>query len=459
MQTSPSRLSAPLFACGQWLQRNRRLIMLLQWSLILLYAFLIIVPTFLPLPSEKAHIWSNLTLAAQFAFWGIWWPFVLLSMVLMGRVWCGVLCPEGALSEWASRYSLNYPIPKWMRWGGWPFVAFAGTTVYGQMVSVYQYPKAVLLVLGGSTVAAIAIGLVYSRERRVWCRYLCPVNGVFGLLAKLAPMHYRTDGDAWQQPRTARAPVCAPLLPLAQLDSNSACHACGRCSGYRDAIALVPRAPSDEISRLGFASGSNWQSLLLIGGMIGLAMGAFHWSASPWFVSGKQWLAEWLINRDILWPFETTAPWWLLTHYPENNDALSWLDGGLMLAYIATTALLVSALVALPLWLAARQMGKPVPACFNHVAQALIPLAGCGVFLGLSATTVAMLRAEHLPLGWVTPLRVGLLLGATLWTLSLGWRICQSHQLRYRQTAAVLSALLLACLFVNFGWALLFLIW
>ena len=40
--------------------------------------------------------------------------------------------------------------PLGMRWGGWPFVAFSLTTIYGQLVSVYQYPWAVAAVLGAS---------------------------------------------------------------------------------------------------------------------------------------------------------------------------------------------------------------------------------------------------------------------------------------------------------------------
>ena len=454
-----------LFRCGEWLRQNRRMILAIQWVVITLYFLLIVIPTFLPLPGPEAHIWSNVTLAAQFVFWGIWWPFVLISMGLFGRIWCGVLCPEGALTEFASKYSLNRPIPKWMRWGGWPFVAFAGTTIYGQMVSVYQYPKAVMLVLGGSTVAAIIIGLIYVRERRVWCRYLCPVNGVFELLAKLAPVHFRTDQAAWQrntshQPQPQqKAPTCAPLLPLAKLNSASSCHACGRCSGYKNAIALAPRASSEEITKHGFSTGHYWQSALLIVGVIGLAMGAFHWSSSPWFVAAKQSVAEWLIDRNILWPLDSTAPWWLLTHYPENNDALSWLDGGLMLSYILLTAAIVSVLVGLPLVWAASRMGKPVGSYFNHLAQALIPLGGCGVFLGLSATTVAMLRAEHLSLGWVSPLRLVLLAGATAWTMWLAFKIAKHHRVNLRTRLEILGAISLSCLVIDFGWALMFWIW
>ena len=116
---------------GDWLRQHGWMIRAVQWVIVGIYGVLVIVPALLPLPGNTAHIWTNLTLAAQFAFWGIWWPFVLVSMVLVGRAWCGLLCPEGTLTEVASRWSLGRAVPRWLAWGGWPFVAFAGTTVQG----------------------------------------------------------------------------------------------------------------------------------------------------------------------------------------------------------------------------------------------------------------------------------------------------------------------------------------
>ena len=109
---------------GHWLGRNQKAIRAIQWVVILFYAFLIIVPPFLPLPDEAATLINNLTVFSQFMFWGIWWPFVLLSIVFFGRMWCGVLCPEGSLSEFANRFGKHKGIPQWMKWGGWPFVSF-----------------------------------------------------------------------------------------------------------------------------------------------------------------------------------------------------------------------------------------------------------------------------------------------------------------------------------------------
>ena len=67
------------------MQRNGACIRRLQWVTVQFYAFLLVVTAFLPVPDENARILSSLTVFAQFVFWGIWWPFVLASMLLMGR--------------------------------------------------------------------------------------------------------------------------------------------------------------------------------------------------------------------------------------------------------------------------------------------------------------------------------------------------------------------------------------
>ena len=287
-----------LRAVGDWLLRNQRAIKLAQWGVVAAYLLLLVVPAALPLPDRFAHIWNDLTLFAQFGFWGIWWPFVLLSMMLVGRVWCGLLCPEGSLTEFASRHGRGHAIPRWITWGGWPFAAFAATTVYGQMVSVYQYPAPALLVLGGSTLAAIAVGASFGRGKRVWCRFLCPVSGVFGVLAKLAPLHFEVDWQAWQTSQNLPKQLlprvnCAPLVPIRTMRGASQCHMCGRCSGFRGAVMLAPRSPNHEIVEVAGGTANAWETALIIVGMIGIASGAFQWSVSPWFIYLKQSVAAW----------------------------------------------------------------------------------------------------------------------------------------------------------------------
>ncbi|WP_332674350.1 4Fe-4S binding protein [Aromatoleum sp.] len=425
---------------GELMRRHRRWIVGVQWAVLAAYLFLVVTPAFLPLPESGAHLWNDLTLFAQFVFWGIWWPFVLVSMMLMGRVWCGVLCPEGFVSEQASRIGLGRPVPRWIKWGGWPFVAFLGTTVYGQLVSVYEYPKAALLVLGGSTLAAIAVGLVYGRGKRVWCRHLCPVNGVFGLLARLAPVHFRTDRAVWDShPVKKVIPIdCAPLVDIRRMESAAQCHMCGRCSGHRDAVRLAPRIPGIEVATLGTRDADRWEVRLLVFGVIGTAIGAFQWSASPWFVRAKLAAAEWLVEHDAFALLGDDIPWWLLTHYPEANDVFTWLDGLMILGYIATAAIVIGAWISGWLRVAGRALGES--AAHLRLAYALIPLGGAGVFLGLSALTVTLLAAEGVTLAQLPELRGALLAVATTASLALGFaQIRRSAAPTLRRTAGWLA--------------------
>lgn len=444
---------------GDALQRHRGAIVALQWIIVASYVVLVAVPAGLPLPPHGASIVSNLTLFAQFAFWGIWWPFVMLSMMLVGRVWCGVLCPEGALTEWASRHGLGRAIPRWMRWSGWPFFAFAMTTVYGQLVSVYEYPKAVLLVLGGSTAAAMAVGFVYGRGKRVWCRHLCPANGVFALLAKLAPLHYRADAEGWKR-APARTPAvdCAPLVDLRHLDSASECHACGRCSGHRGAIRLEPRSPNREVLAARPGDVSNAESLLLLFGVLGLALGAFQWSVSPWFVAARQYIAEWLVDRNWLALLDDRAPWWLLTHYPQANDVFTWLDGLMVLGYILASAFAVGSLAWLGVAVAAR-LARDARIDWKVLALCLLPLAGVSVFLGLSMLTLSQLRGEGITFAWVPAARAALLAAGAAWALSLGARRLLAAPAPLARRLAALGCFAVPPALVAGLWCLPFYVW
>lgn len=437
---------------GQAMQAHRRAIVALQWAVVLVYLLLLVIPAFMPLPAEDAHLWNNLRLFAQFVFWGIWWPFVMVSMMALGRVWCGVFCPEGSLTELASRHGLGRAIPRWIRWSGWPFVAFVCTTVYGQLVSVYEYPQAALLVLGGSSVAAVAVGLVYGRGSRVWCRYLCPANGVFSLLARIAPLHFRVNEDAWKA-SVERKPMvdCAPLIDIRHMRSASSCHACGRCSGYRGAVQLAARSPAQEILATRNKDVRTEEALTLMVGVLGIATAAFLWSSSRALVQVKSWLANWLVEHDILWPLNDDAPWWLLTHYPAANDMFTWLDGLCILAYILGGGLAVGLTLVLCVRLAARVAGQ-ADLSWQRLALALIPLAGMSIFLGLSMLTLGHLKAERVALEWVAPLRLTLLVLGSGFSAYLGARLLWRG--RTLRTVTALALFLLPIALIDTIWAL-----
>ncbi len=457
--TPPGPRRGALARLGDAMQRHRRVILGIQWFVVGAYALLVVVPAFVPLPESGESIVSNLALFAQFAFWGIWWPFVIASMFLVGRAWCGVFCPEGALTEFASRHGLGRSIPRWIRWGGWPFVAFACTTIYGQLISVYEYSRAALLILGGSTVLAIAVGLVYGRNSRVWCRYLCPVSGVFGLLARVAPVHFAVDPEQWKRhPARAERIDCAPLIDVRHMTSASDCHSCGRCSGHRDAVALQARRPNAEILAAGPRQISTGSALLLVFGMLGLANGAFQWTLSPWFVALRQAAAQWLIEHDSFVLLRDDAPWWLLTHYPQASDVFTWLDGIAIVVYMGGYALLAGGLAWLALRAAARLAGAS-RFDWKTLALGLVPMAGAGLFVGLSMTTVTQLRAE----GWLPPgvgaLRAVLLGGAIVWSIWLGMRIvARSPDAPARRAAAGALYLVPVTLFAC-TWYLMYVAW
>jgi hypothetical protein len=366
------------------------------------------------------------------------------------------------MTEWVSQRGLGRPVPRWLKWGGWPFVAFVCTTVYGQLISVYEYPQAALLILGGSSVGAVGIGLIYGRGKRIWCRYLCPASGVFAILAKVAPLHYRVDRAAWDNTE-ARATIaikpvnCAPLLDIRRMTSASECHGCGRCAGHRDAVELAPRIPGSEIVDLQ-GKVTTAEAITLLFGILGVASTAFQWTVNPWFVQVKLQIGAWLVERDSFALLQDNAPWWLLTHHPEANDVFTWLDGALVLTYILGGGLLLGAVLSLgPLLAAAILRDKRLP--WQRLTMALAPLAGISVFLGLSMLTLSHLKAEHLAFDWIADLRLGLLAlgaGGALW---LALRLVLQARAGWLQRVLALACLALPPAIMVKIWHTVFFVW
>src|SRR5574344_1547126 len=87
----------------------------------------------------------------------------------------------------------------------------------------------------------------------------------------------------------------------------------------------------------------------------------------------------------------------------------------------------------------------------HHLAQSFIPLAGAGVFLGLSATTLSLVRHEGISTWWANDLRLGLLVVSNLAVIYLAIRIIRQWASGWQQLPAM--ALVLGGLaWVNAAW-------
>ena len=157
--------------------------------------------------------------------------------------------------------------------------------------------------------------------------------------------------------------------------------------------------------------------------MIGLAIGAFEWSASRVVRrAAKPPRSSCVVDHGPAWLLADNAPWWLLTHYPEAHDVFTWLDGALIVGYIRSSRRVLSVAVFGALGLAARALpGARMPQVCR-LSYALIPLAGLGVFLGLTTLTATLAKAEGIGLGWVPYARAAVLTAGSVWSVWLAWQ-------------------------------------
>lgn len=200
--------------------------------------------------------------------WYVWFTLVFLLILATGRGWCAV-CPFGGLAEWIQRGRLwhgrgqrresvlrNRHVPGWLANHGYVTTAvmFAVLTWIEEYFAVADTapPWATSVTVIG--IIAFALIAFLSFGRRAFCRYLCPLGGLIGVLGAGAPVR----GFHARDPRVCRA--CTDKECLRGSDraygcpwgtwpggtsSNVDCGLCGECfrSCSRNNIGLYVRAP------------------------------------------------------------------------------------------------------------------------------------------------------------------------------------------------------------------------
>lgn len=298
MSDRPQQRAAEHLAGWRLGRRLRQVVQLL--------AFLAFVYLLLAAWQRVALWWADLffrldplaALGAMLAGRELTWRLALAALILgltlvLGRVWCGWLCPLGSLLDWLSPRPARRPRSEPPQ--GWRLVKYGlllislGAALSGSLAWLVLDPvtlltramtTAVLPALAYALNALLAAmyalrplrGLADSLDQllrggflpvhqpsfeqnwltlgvlagvvllslaaaRFWCRYLCPLGGLLGLLSRLALLR-PVIGAA-----CSGCGRCADICPVGAIESEHGHRiAPGECTMCLDCLALCPQA-------------------------------------------------------------------------------------------------------------------------------------------------------------------------------------------------------------------------
>jgi len=247
-----------------------------------LVVFGLLIAGGLAVPHVSAGMTGTLrnTNLAALIVWSLWWPLVIISASVLGRVWCQV-CPMELVNSLFSRIGLKRKVPRFFI-SGWGVALYYSLALLGfiRTLLANRYPErmaAFFLFLFGS---ALVMGVVF--EKRAFCNHLCPVGKLLGLYSCCAPLEWRVrDAKTCKDCRTKDCVAvenayhltgrsCTSHLYPAAIKDNRNCLVCTQCRKVcpSDNLRLSWRKPmADFFSGLRLSSVELFL-LLLVSGLV-----------------------------------------------------------------------------------------------------------------------------------------------------------------------------------------------
>jgi len=161
---------------------------------------------------------------------------VILSSLVVGRVFCGYVCPPGALQELAYLAPIrrSSSITVKVRLGVFIAMVFLAVMFSFNLTKVLGLPDLFQLVVGPGLVIFLAIIVSSTVVYRPFCRLVCPFGALSSLLSWKSVYGVRRNSNCVNCGRCEK--VCPPQVLKER--AGSECYLCGRCLAtcHKDAL-------------------------------------------------------------------------------------------------------------------------------------------------------------------------------------------------------------------------------